>query len=89
VNISCKVGLVIFVLLVVMIIFISPAVDLEPTALRSIQMANLLFALLALAGITVSANLHPSKSTGAPNVEFSCIWTPKPDLVDLNCVRLC
>ena len=88
-SVSFKVGLVIFVLLTVMIIFISPAVDLEPTALRSIQMANLLFAMLAVAGITISDYLHLSIGAAAPNGEFSCLWTLKSDLVDMNCIRLC
>ena len=43
-------GLVVLLFLSVMIIFIAPSVDLQPTALRAIQMANMLFAMLALAG---------------------------------------
>ena len=43
-----KLVIVVLLLLSVATIFISPAVDLQPTALRALQLANLFFAFLAL-----------------------------------------
>ena len=86
---SLRFGLVVVLLLIVTAIFISPAVDLEPTALRAMQMANMLFAMLALAGIAVAAHLHHHVSPTAETLECNRVCIPPADIVDLNCTRLC
>ncbi|MGA8151259.1 MAG: hypothetical protein WB952_09945 [Terriglobales bacterium] len=84
-----KLGMVILLLLSMIAIFISPAVDLEPTALRAANLANLLFALLALAGTVLTARFDVPISPVASTFERECALLPAPDLVDLNCTRLC
>jgi len=80
---------VVILLVAVTVIFVSPAVDLEPTALRAAQAASLLLAVLALAGSFLASILH------APCLHLVAILTTEsaaffaPDLVDLNCNRLC
>lgn len=80
---------VVILLLTVAVVFISPAVDLEPTALRAAQAASLLLALLALAGSVLASILH------TPCLHLVATLTTEsapffaPDLVDLNCNRLC
>jgi len=80
---------VVILLLAVIVVFVSPAVDLEPTALRAAQAATLLFALLALAGSFIARSLQ------APCLHLVAISRTErvpffaPDLVDLNCNRLC
>lgn len=84
---SAKLVLVVFLLVSITAIFVSPAVDLEPTALRSLQLLNTLFAVLALAGLG-AMRLHASivLATIGGVDDF---LTPAPDLIDLNCTRLC
>jgi len=86
---SIELGAVIMLLLSVIAIFVSPAVDLEPTALRALQLANALFAILALAG-TILTGLFSRVVSSFPRViEPVCALLPAPELVDLNCTRLC
>ncbi len=84
-----KLGLIILVLVSVALVFISPAVDLEPTALRAAKMATLLFALLALAGTIFYARLSRAISPIAAACEADCALLLGRDVVDLNCSRLC
>ncbi|HUO24456.1 MAG TPA: hypothetical protein VMU61_02245 [Candidatus Aquilonibacter sp.] len=84
-----KLGVVILLLLSVIAIFISPAVDLQPTALRAVQLANLLFAVLALAGSAVSTRLDVSIGRLATVSGRDYSPLPAPDLVVLNCARIC
>jgi hypothetical protein len=80
---------VVILLLAVTVVFVSPAVDLEPTALRAAQAASLLFAVLSLAGSFIASNLHTSSlQLVAILTSGSAPFFP-PDLVDLNCNRLC
>jgi hypothetical protein len=89
VNGALKVGVGIALLLTVLVIFAAPAVDLEPTALRAMQAATLLFAVLALAGTTIAAMLTMSGACLGTIFGFHPIGTTTASLVDLNCVRLC
>lgn len=84
-----KFGLVILLLFSVIAVFVSPAVDLEPTALRAAKMANLLFALLALAGTAFTARLRQATAAHATTFEPNYGLLSAPDLVNLNCIRLC
>jgi hypothetical protein len=83
-----KLGMAIVLVLSVITIFISPVVDLQPTALRALQLANMLCAVLALAG-AVLATLFSRVIPFATILEPDCGLLPAPDLVDLNCTRLC
>ena len=75
--------------LAILTICISPATDLQPTALRSVQVANMLFAALALAGSLTASGF------GVVFILFSRIvyrlraCELLEDLLSLNCTRLC
>jgi hypothetical protein len=84
-----KVGLVILLLLSVIAVFISPAADLAPTAMRAVKLANLLFSVLALAGIAVIAHVHRHDVAVSDTCEVDYILRSAPDLVVLNCTLLC
>lgn len=79
---------VVILLLAVTVVFVSPAVDLEPTALRAAQAASLLFAVLALAG-SVIASLHTSCFQLVVSLRTESVPFYAANLVDLNCNRLC
>ncbi len=83
-------GVAILLILSVTVIFISPAIDLQPTALRALQLANMLFAVLVLLGTSVLALLFTVRHTVQTVFECEC-FSPPPtsDLVDLNCTRRC
>ena len=57
-GLKAKSVVVILLLLTVVTIFVSPAVDLQPTALRALQAASLLLAALLLASTVLFAHLH-------------------------------
>jgi hypothetical protein len=87
-NASSKI-VVIILLLTVTVVFVSPAVDLEPTALRAAQASALLFAILSLAGSFVADIL---RSSGPHFVAVNSNETVPffaSELLDLNCTRLC
>lgn len=88
-NDRSKLVIVVLLLLSVATIFVSPAVDLQPTALRALQLANLFFAFLALGATAVPTLLDLPLSRVASIVERDWFLTPALNLVDLNCVRLC
>ena len=88
-NGATKVGVGIVLLLTVLIVCIAPAVDLEPTALRAMEAATLLFAILALAATTTAAILIVSNPCLGAVFGFHPIEMRTANLVDLNCVRLC
>ena len=89
-NSRSKLVIVVFLLLSVAAIFISPAVDLQPTALRALQLANMFFAFLALgATAAVSTLLEVPLSRVASIIERDWFLAPSLNLLDLNCVRLC
>ena len=80
---------VVILLLAVTVVFVSPAVDLEPTALRAAQAASLLFAMIALAGSFIASGLHTSCFHLVAILRSEIVSFCAPDLVDLNCNRLC
>lgn len=82
--------MVVTLLLLSMIaIFVSPAVDLQPTALRAMKCASLLFAALLLAGSAICARLRVPIGSTTSIAERHSVLSPPPDLLELNCVRLC
>ena len=81
--------MVILLMLSVVAIFVSPAVDLQPTALRALKSANLLFAALVLAGSALCARIHVAPEPIGTIVERHSVLSPPPDLLELNCTRLC
>jgi len=88
-----KVGLkhmsVVVLLLCVVVVFLSPAVDLEPTALRAVKFANLLLVGFALAATALYAWVHSAESSAMEVCEQVCALPSPPDIVELNCTRLC
>jgi len=86
---ATKIVVGIVLLLSILVVFAAPAVDLEPTALRAMQAASLLFAVLALAGTTVAATLTVHNPFMGPTFGVHPIETTTASLVDLNCARLC
>lgn len=86
---AAKFGIVIGLLLIVMTVFIAPAVDLEPTALRAMKAASMLFAALALAGTAIAARFSVSFSYIRIISEFRRLRQSAANIVDLICVRLC
>ena len=88
-NDRSKLVIVVLLLLSVATIFVSPAVDLQPTALRALQLANLFFAFLALGASAASALLEVPLSRVGSTIEREWFLAPSLSLLDLNCVRLC
>lgn len=80
---------VVILLLAVTVVFVSPAVDLEPTALRAAQAASLLFAVLALAGSFIACSLRTSSLHLVAILRADSTPLYATDLVDQNCNRLC
>ena len=87
---SAKLGLVILLLLCVITVFVSPFVNLEPSAMRAMKSADLLFAALALAGAVVFGRTS-AVGWRVSGVRYEALGAqqPAPDLVKLNCARLC
>ena len=80
---------VILLIVSVVTIFVSPAVDLQPTALRAMKGATLLLAGLVLAGFVLCARLSVLVALTAIFVERHSVPSPTPDLLNLNCALLC
>ena len=76
-------------LLAVLIVFISPAVDLEPSALKALHMATLLFAALALAGTVLALGDQIVLERFVDALAFHSPPHPTESLLDLECSRLC
>lgn len=76
-------------LLAVLIVFISPAVDLEPSALKALHIATVFFAALALAGTVVAVGDHVVLQwfVEAFAAHSPPVWTES--ILDLDCSRLC
>jgi hypothetical protein len=86
---ATKVVVGIVLLLSILVVFTAPAVDLEPTALRAMQAASMLFAVLALAGTRIAGTLTAANPYMGAAFGVHPIETTAASLVDLNCVRLC
>ena len=84
-----KPGIVIVLLLVVMTVFLAPTVNLEPTALRAMKAASMLFAALALAGTAFAALLSVSFASTGIIFESHRVPQKAGNIVDLICARLC
>lgn len=85
-----RVKLVVLLLTGIIIIFVLPAADLPPTALRSLKMANALMAGFALAGLYLSSLFRSVNHLPTAPVAAHRNGPPRPpDLLNLNCARLC
>lgn len=82
------VGVVIILLVSVIAVFMSPAVDLPPTAFRALKLACMLFAFIASAA-SILAGLFSRVVFWLANTEADSSSLPAPNLVDMNCTRLC
>jgi len=76
-------------LLSMMAVFVSPMVDLEPSALRALQAASLFFAAIVLAGSLFTGLLSPFLTSLEMVSGLSPIEALVADLMDLICVPLC
>jgi len=88
-NRTVRTVLVVALLVLVVSVFISPAVDLEPTALRVLYWIMALFASFALVRVALSglhAGLPPER---IKIVNRSSLFAQSSPLIDLNCARLC
>jgi hypothetical protein len=90
VNGPTKLAITLLLLLVVVATFVSPSASLAPTALRAARVANMLLAVLALAGTVLATRpirspLRRTASTFRPHPA----WAGSVELIVLNCVRLC
>ena len=82
-----KFWIALLLLVVVVAVCISPAVDLEPTALRSVRVANLMFAALALIVLSVGLNRVMRLAHAAVGLWPLALTTD--GILELNCSRLC
>jgi len=71
------------------VICASPAVDLEPTALRAARLASLLIAALILAGAAVLARYKLALRSIAIAFVPTRRLLKSADVIDLNCTLLC
>ena len=68
----------------IIVLFVLPAYDVPPTAMRSWQAAKILALTISFLAVlfliaAIPAGLHPEV----------LLRTPAPDIVDLTCTRLC
>ncbi len=67
-------------------IFVLPAFDVSPTALRAARNADLLFISIAAAAyLLTTLQPQPCRDLQLPTVDAG----PVSDLIDLTCTRLC
>ena len=81
--------LAVLVLVAVFMIFVLPDVDLDPTTLQALSLAQMLLCVLALAAATVAAHLRLSRRYFVTMRWADAVARTAPDLLDLNCTRLC
>jgi len=84
--------LAIAIILAVAIVFIAPSVDLDPSALRAVRAAALIFFAIFLAGNCLAG--HCSTQISEPFLLFNALNGERTflfdaNLVDLYCARLC
>ena len=85
---AVTIALVIALLLVVVSVFVSPAVDLEPTALRAMLWLIALFTSLTVVELGQTM-LQDSQPGGGQAVRNHAIHFLSAPIVDLDCARLC
>ena len=86
---ALQIGFAVVLLLLVLAVFVSPAVNLLPSALRSVHLAILLWTLLTFAALVFSLFDIPALMW---TTYFSGRRFASPlavSLMDLNCTRLC
>lgn len=82
-----KLGLVFVLLWSIVAVVVSPAVDLQPTALRAAKFASMIFAIGSLVAAIVFEHLlaefwmFPAEQCQRE--------LPPSDFIDLDCTRLC
>jgi predicted membrane-bound spermidine synthase len=82
--------LALLVMISVAVVFFAPSVDLEPTALRAAQAAELVLLAIASVGILITAHLPVLMTRPREREDLVLIILGRePNLVDLNCTRLC
>jgi hypothetical protein len=84
--------LVILLILAVTLVFLAPMVDLEPTALRAVRAAAMLFLAIVIAAhfFRGSYFIPILMAFGFCNREnLNPIQVDQPSLIDLYCSRLC
>lgn len=84
-----QIGFAVVLLLLVLAVFVSPAVDLLPTALRASHLLAMLWTLLTFAALVFSLFDIPASTW---TTYFGGRQVPIPSglsLLDLNCTRLC
>jgi hypothetical protein len=81
-----KVGAALLLLLVVVYIFVLPAFNLDPTALRAAREIGLIFIGMAAAASALSA---PKSCTQSARIALVTAVQPSSHLIDLTCARLC
>jgi hypothetical protein len=85
-----KLAITLLLLLVLVTTLVSPSASLAPMALRALRVANMLLAILAVAGTVLAARRIRTRLRRAGRV-----FRPHPvvaesmELIDLNCARLC
>jgi hypothetical protein len=77
------------VLLAITVVFVSPVVNLQPTALRAAKAAQLLFAALTLAGTASIAGTFFLVQLLDRTTKLHSLPLRSQDLLDLDCSRLC
>jgi hypothetical protein len=88
VDITTKRVVAWLLVLAIAVVFISPIVDLDPTALRSVRAAQSLQMALASAAASFSALLLGLSSNFSPSVDRFFVAV-RGHLFNLNCSRLC
>ena len=83
---NMKITIGVCLVLAIAYIFVFPAFDISPTALRAARNADLLFVSIAAAAYALTL-LRPQAGRALPPPVVSC--DPVPDLIDLTCIRLC
>jgi len=77
------------ILFSVVAVFVSPGVDLEPTAMRAVQAATLAMAALAAAATLLTSMLLASEQFTPSGGALHCCSIVPPDLIAVICTRLC
>lgn len=86
---AMQIGVALALLLLVLTIFVSPAVDLLPSALRASHVVSLLWAVLACAAVVLALYLGPPRRERIRDASKRRLSLEAVRLIDLNCTRLC
>jgi quinol-cytochrome oxidoreductase complex cytochrome b subunit len=73
----------------IVVLFVSPVLDLEPSAMRAMRQAHIFFHAFAAAASMLLYLLAKHSDFFAWSFESHPARQDDPDLFDLNCTRLC